>query len=351
MALLLAMSVGTPFYVYSTATLERHYKAFYGSFEGLDVKVCFAVKANSNVAVLATLGRLGAGADVVSGGELKRALAAGIPASDVVFSGIGKTPAELAQALDAGVGQINVESESELKVLSEVATGRGTSARIAIRVNPDVDAKTHAKITTGKKENKFGIDWTMARSVYERAAKLPGIEAKSVAVHIGSQLLDLQPFRDAYQRLGDLVAMLRADGHDIQHLDLGGGVGIPYEIGAAAPSPADYADVVRQELGGLGCSFTFEPGRLVAGNAGLLVSKTIYVKEGATRTFLILDAAMNDLIRPALYDAYHEILPVAEPIAGALAEHFPLVVFQTGSGTQTNMNVNEVISNRAIQML
>ncbi|MCP5366536.1 MAG: diaminopimelate decarboxylase [Hyphomicrobiales bacterium] len=316
----IAAAVGTPVYVYSRATLARHYRVFADAFAGLDATICYAVKANSNLAVIRTLGLLGAGADVVSGGELQRALAAGIPAERVVFSGVGKTRDELAQALAAGVMEINVESDPELEVLSQVAAAMGVEARVAVRINPDVDARTHAKITTGRSENKFGIEWTRTREVYARIAELPGLRAEGVAVHIGSQLTDMEPYRDAYTRMRDLVAMLRADGHDIRRLDLGGGLGIPYvDAGNTAqttPGPADYAAVVREVLGDLDCRLVLEPGRVIAGNAGVLLTRVIYVKEGATRTFVIVDAAMNDLMRPSLYDAYHKISPVREPLPG-----------------------------------
>ena len=311
----IAAAVGTPFYCYSTATLERHYRAYADAFTDLPMTICYAVKANSNLSVIRTLADLGAGADVVSGGELRRALAAGVPGDRIVFSGVGKTRDELALALESGIHQINVESEPELEALSEIAASKGLRAPIALRVNPDVDANTHEKITTGKRENKFGIEWTRAHEVYARAANLPGIQVKGAAVHIGSQLLDLHPYRAAYTRLRDLVAMLRADGIGVERLDLGGGLGIPYE-GEPAPSPAEYADVVRDAVKGLDCTLTIEPGRSIAGNAGVLVSRVVYVKEGATRSFVILDAAMNDLMRPALYDARHAIVPVHEPEAG-----------------------------------
>jgi len=316
----IAAAVGTPAYVYSKATLERHYRVFDEAFAGLDTTICYAVKANSNIAVIRTLGRLGAGADVVSGGELSRALAAGVPAERVVFSGVGKSRAELAQALTAGVMEINVESDPELELLSQVASDLGVEAHVAVRINPDVDARTHAKITTGKSENKFGIEWTRAREVYARVAELPGLKAEGVAVHIGSQLTDLEPYRDAYTRMRDLVAMLRADGHDIRRLDLGGGLGIPYvdsgNVTLTTPSPADYAAVVREVLGDLDVRLVLEPGRVIAGNAGVLLTEVIFVKEGATRTFVIVDAAMNDLVRPTLYDAYHKIVSVREPLPG-----------------------------------
>ncbi|MCF3630455.1 diaminopimelate decarboxylase [Thalassospiraceae bacterium LMO-SO8] len=312
----LADQVGTPFYCYSRATLERHFQVFDDALAGLDHTVCYAVKANGNVAVIKTLARLGAGADVVSGGELLRALAAGVPASKIVFSGVGKTQAEMAQALDAGLYQINVESEPELVALSQVAAAKGMTAQVAIRINPDVDAKTHAKITTGRAENKFGIDWDRAPEVYAKARDLPGIDAGGIAVHIGSQLLDLEPYRRAYERLRDVALDLRARGHDIRRLDLGGGLGIPYND-EQAPPPADYGAMVKDVVGSLGCHVTFEPGRLIAGNAGVLVTRVLYAKDGSTRRFVIVDAAMNDLIRPALYDAYHAIVPVAEPAPGS----------------------------------
>lgn len=312
----IAEAVGTPFYVYSTATLERHYRVFAEAVSGLPATVCYAVKANSNVAVIRTLARLGAGADVVSGGELRRALAAGVPGERIVFSGVGKTDDEMAAALKAGVLQINVESEPELEALSRVSTHLGLRAPVALRVNPDIDANTHAKISTGKSENKFGIEWTRAHEVYGKAGRLPGLDPVGLAVHIGSQLTELEPFADAFVRLGDLVAMLRADGLAVRRLDVGGGLGVPY---ADHPTiaPAAYAAEARRILGGLDCQFVFEPGRMIVGNAGVLVSKVVYVKKGATRTFAILDAAMNDLIRPALYEAYHAIVPVDEPPANA----------------------------------
>lgn len=318
----IAREVGTPFYCYSTATLERHYTVFAQALKdaGLDATVCFAAKANPNIAVIRTFAQLGAGADVVSEGELRQALAGGVPPGRIVFSGVGKSRHELEFAVAKGILQINVESEPELEMLSEIAAARGVVMPIAIRVNPDVDAGTHAKITTGKKENKFGIEWTRAREVYARAQALPGVEPVAVACHIGSQLTELDPFREAFLRVRDLVALLRADGIDIRRLDLGGGLGVPYDQ-ETPPEPAAYARVIGETLGDLGCRFIFEPGRLLVGNAGILVSGIVRVKEGSTRTFLIVDAAMNDLMRPSLYDAYHSIFPVAEPEAGApLAE-------------------------------
>ena len=312
----IAEAVGTPVYVYSSNALEAQYRAFTEAFAGQPARVCFAVKANSNQAVIRTFAALGAGADVLSEGELRRALAAGVPAEKVVFSGVGKSQGEMAFALNAGVGQINVESLPELRQLSEVATRLGKTAHIAVRVNPDVDAKTHAKITTGKKENKFGIDYDVAPAVYAEAAKLSGIKALGIAVHIGSQLLDLAPFRDAFVLIADLAQRLRAEGHDIRRLDLGGGLGIPYRD-ETPPPPAAYAAVVKETVGHLGCELTFEPGRLLVGNAGVLVSRVLYVKDGSDRRFVIVDAAMNDLMRPALYEAWHDIRPLKEPAKGA----------------------------------
>ena len=314
----LAAEIGTPFYCYSTATLTRHYGVFADALEaaGLDATICYALKANPNRAIIRTLGRLGAGADVVSEGELRQALAAGIPPERIVFSGVGKTRRELDFAVASGILQINVESEPELEALSQVAVARGVRMPIALRVNPDVDAGTHEKITTGKKENKFGIEWTRAHTVYRRARALPGIEVAAIACHIGSQLTELQPFREAFLRIRDLVAILRGDGFDIRRLDLGGGLGVPYDD-ETPPSPAEYAQTIAATLGDLGCRIVVEPGRLLVGNAGILVTEVIYVKEGETRTFAIVDAAMNDLIRPALYEAYHAIQPVVEPLPGA----------------------------------
>jgi diaminopimelate decarboxylase len=310
----LATEVGTPFYCYSTATLERHYRVFSDAFAGLDALVCYAMKANSNQAVLRTLAKLGAGADVVSGGELRRALAAGFPVNRIVFSGVGKTDDELRAALEAGIFCLNVESEPELARLSAVATSLGREATISVRVNPDVDAKTHAKIATGKSENKFGIPISRAREVYARAARLPGIRVSGVDMHIGSQITELQPFGDAFTLLAEFVQTLRADGHAIHHLDVGGGLGIPYFAATSPPpDPAAYAEVVKRALGGLGCKLLFEPGRLIVGNAGILVSRVIDVKHGDAKTFVIIDAAMNDLIRPTLYEAHHDILPVTAP--------------------------------------
>jgi diaminopimelate decarboxylase len=314
----MAEAVGTPFYCYSTATLERHYRVFADAFAGEKVLVCYAMKANSNQSVLRTLARLGAGADVVSGGELKRALAAGIPADKILFSGVGKTAAELREAVEQDILCINVESETELERLSAIAAGMGRVARISVRVNPDVDAGTHAKISTGKSENKFGIPLARAREVYARAAKLPGIRITGVDVHIGSQITDLGPLEEAFNLLVEFVRTLRSDGHRISHVDFGGGLGIPYHPGIPTPpEPAAYAAIVKRVSQGLDCTLMFEPGRMIVGNAGILVTRVIDVKHGEARNFVIIDAAMNDLIRPTLYEAYHEILPVNSPGSGA----------------------------------
>jgi len=313
----IAEAVGTPFYCYSTATLTRHFRLFDAALDGMDHLVCYAMKAASNQAILRTLAELGAGMDVVSGGEYARARAAGVPGERIVFSGVGKTRDEMRLALEGGVRQFNVESEPELRALSEIATQLGVSAPVTLRVNPDVDAQTHAKIATGKSENKFGIPISRARAVYAEAAALPGIEVVGIDVHIGSQLTGLEPFRLAYRKVAELTETLRADGHDIRRLDLGGGLGIPYaRSNEAPPVPAEYGAMIREELGHLGCEIEIEPGRLIVGNAGILVSRVIYLKSGEGRDFLILDAAMNDLIRPAMYDAHHDIVPVQEAAPG-----------------------------------
>jgi diaminopimelate decarboxylase len=314
----LAEAVSTPFYCYSTATIARHYRVFAGAFADVDALVCYSVKANSNQAVIATLARLGAGADVVSEGELIRARAAGIPASKIVFSGVGKTPRELALAVEHGILCVNVESEAEIEQLAAIAVSKGRSVDISIRVNPDIDAKTHAKIATGKAENKFGIPISRAREVYARAAKLKGVRLAGVDMHIGSQIVELDPFADAFALLADFVGALRADGHTIKHLDLGGGLGIPYrEDNEPPPDPDAYAAIVKRAAAGLGCKLIFEPGRLIVGNAGILLTRVLYVKHGESKTFVIVDAGMNDLVRPTLYEAYHDIRPVHEPPAGA----------------------------------
>lgn len=314
----IASEVGTPFYVYSQATFTRHYQLFEEALAGTDHLIAYAMKANSNQAILSLMAGLGAGADVVSGGELARALAAGIPANKIVFSGVGKSREEMAAALDAGIRQFNVESEPELEVLSEVAVSLSRTAPVTIRINPDVDARTHAKISTGKSTDKFGVPIESAREVYAKAAALDGIKVVGIDMHIGSQLTDLAPYRSAYEMLAGLTKVLRADGHDIRRLDLGGGLGIPYaRDNTAPPLPLEYGAMVLDIFSGMDCELEIEPGRLIAGNAGLLVSKVIYVKSGGERNFLILDAAMNDLIRPAMYEAHHDIIPVIEPAAGA----------------------------------
>lgn len=314
----IAAAVGTPVYVYSTATLLRHLRVFDEALAGLPHLVCFAVKACGNLAVLKTLARAGAGMDVVSEGELRRALAAGVPGAKIVFAGVGKTRAEMRAALEAGVGQFNVESEPELHALSETAAAMGRRAPVAIRVNPDVDARTHAKISTGKSENKFGVPLADAPRVYALARRLPGVEVVGVDVHIGSQLTDLAPFEAAFGRVAELTRALRAEGCDIRRIDLGGGLGIPYvRSNEAPPLPFDYGAVVKRTVGDLGAEIVIEPGRLIAGNAGVLLASVIYLKHGAGRDFLIVDAAMNDLIRPAMYDAWHDVAPVREPAPDA----------------------------------
>ncbi len=310
----IAAEVGTPFYCYSTATLERHYRVLAEAFAGQDALICYAMKANSNQAVLATLARLGAGMDVVSEGELRRALAAGVPASKIIFAGVGKTREEIAFALQQDILGFNVESEPELKVLSEEATRLGRPARIALRVNPDVDAKTHAKISTGKAENKFGIPYRQAPRLYAEARTLPGLAVTGIHMHIGSQITDLEPFRNAFRLMRELAQALIRDGHKITHLDLGGGLGVPYVSDGedVAPPPSAYAAVIKETLGDLGLKLILEPGRMIVGNAGILVSRVLYSKEGVDKTFTVVDAAMNDLIRPTLYEAHHEIWPVAQ---------------------------------------
>ncbi len=325
--------VGTPVYVYSAATLLRHLKLFDEALDGMPHLVCFAVKALGNIAVLKLLGDAGAGMDIVSGGEYARARAAGVPGDRIVFSGVGKTRDEMRMALEGGIRQFNVESEPEMAALSEVALSLGKVAPITIRVNPDVDARTHAKIATGKSENKFGIPIARAREVYAMAAGLKGLKVIGIDVHIGSQLTELAPFETAFTKVAELTEELRADGHEISRLDLGGGLGIPYErINEAPPLPFDYGALVRRTVGHLGCEIEIEPGRLVAGNAGILVSQVTYAKSGEGRDFLILDAAMNDLIRPAMYDAHHDIIPVVEPVPGAETRAWDIVgpVCETG---------------------
>jgi diaminopimelate decarboxylase len=327
----LAAAVGTPFYCYSTATLQRHYRVFADALQGLDAQIFYAVKANDNLAVIRTLADAGAGADVVSGGEIRKVRAAGIPSERIVFSGVGKTREEMAYALDTGILQFNVESEPELDALSEVASARNATVDIAIRINPDVDAGTHKKISTGRKDNKFGIPWPEARSVFAAAAERPGLAVRGVAIHIGSQLTQLAPFEAAFTIAVDAVRQLRSDGHDIARLDLGGGLGVPYGI-ADPPSPADYGAMVKRVTAGLGCTLMFEPGRLIVANAGILVTRVIYVKRTPHKVFVITDAAMNDLIRPTLYGAHHAVAPVLEARAQGALEIVDIVgpVCETG---------------------
>ncbi len=327
----IAATVGTPFYCYSAATLTRHYQLFTAALTPMPHLVCFAIKSLSNIAVLKLLGDLGAGMDVVSIGEYHRARAAGVPGSRIVFSGVGKTRDEMRTALQGGIRQFNVESEPELRALSQVASALGVTAPIALRVNPDVDAKTHAKIATGKKENKFGIPITRAPAIYAEAAALPGIQIVGIDVHIGSQLTELAPFELAFQKIADLTRTLRDQGHTITRLDLGGGLGIPYmRSNEAPPLPMDYGAMIKRTLGHLDCEIEIEPGRLISGNSGILVSRVIYTKQGEGRDFLILDAAMNDLVRPSMYDAHHDIIPVIE--TSAIPQPFDVVgpVCETG---------------------
>lgn len=322
----IAAQVGTPFYLYSAATLRRHFRLFDEALEGMDHLVCYAMKANSNQAVLKLLGDMGAGMDVVSGGEYARARAAGVPGERIVFSGVGKTRQEIRAALTGGIRQFNVESEPEMEALNEVAIALGMVAPITIRVNPDVDAKTHAKIATGKSENKFGIPISRASTVYAEAARMKGLGVIGIDVHIGSQLTQLEPYRAAYEKVAELTKQLRSEGHDIRRLDLGGGLGIPYErSNDAPPLPMEYGRLIKDTLGDLGCEIEIEPGRLIAGNAGILVSEVIYLKQGEDRRFLIVDAAMNDLIRPAMYEAHHDIVPVIEAEAGVEQSPYDIV--------------------------
>ncbi len=322
----IAAAVGTPFYVYSTATLLRHFQLFDDALSWTDHLVCFAMKSLSNQAVLRVLAQAGAGMDVVSQGEYLRAKAAGVPGDRIVFSGVGKTAEEMRTALEGGIRQFNVESEPEMERLDQVARSLGCVAPITIRVNPDVDAKTHAKIATGKSENKFGIPISRAREVYAMAARLPGLRVIGIDVHIGSQLTELAPFEAAYKKVAELTEQLRADGHEISRLDLGGGLGIPYtRSNEAPPVPTDYGALIQRTVGHLGCEIEIEPGRLISGNAGLMVAKVIYVKSGEDRDFLILDGAMNDLIRPAMYEAWHDIVPVIEPQPGVEPTKYDIV--------------------------
>ncbi|WP_170415077.1 diaminopimelate decarboxylase [Ruegeria atlantica] len=338
----IAAAVGTPFYVYSTATLLRHFQLFDDALDGTDHLVCYAMKAASNQAILKTLAQAGAGMDVVSGGEYLRAKAAGVPGDKIVFSGVGKTADEIRTALSGGIRQFNVESEPEMEVINTIALELGVVAPITVRVNPDVDAKTHAKIATGKSENKFGIPIARASEVYAHAASLPGLEVIGIDVHIGSQLTELEPFEMAYTKVAELTEKLRSEGHNIRRLDLGGGLGIPYtRANDAPPLPVEYGALIKKTLGHLGCEIEIEPGRLIAGNAGLMVSKVIYVKSGEGRDFLILDGAMNDLIRPAMYEAHHDIVAVNEPAPGVEQQPYDIVgpVCETGDtfAKQRNM--------------
>jgi diaminopimelate decarboxylase len=318
----IADEIGTPFYCYSTATLERHYRVMGEAFKGSEHVICYAMKANSNQAVIKTMADLGAGMDVVSEGELRRALAASVPGRKIVFSGVGKTAREMALGLKEGVSCFNVESEPELELLSLVAQRTGQRATISIRVNPDVDARTHAKITTGKADNKFGISFTRASQVYARAAALPGLDVAGIDMHIGSQITDIEPFEQAFKLMAELTTRLKSEGHNIRHLDLGGGLGVPYRgTNDVPPHPDEYAAMVKRTLGHLGLKYVLEPGRMIVGNAGVLVSRVIYVKESDENYFIIQDGAMNDLIRPTLYDAYHDIIPVKQP-----KDHAPTII-------------------------
>jgi diaminopimelate decarboxylase len=351
----IAAEVGSPFYVYSTATLQRHFRLFDEALEGMDHLVCYAMKAASNQAILKTLAQVGAGMDVVSMGEYLRAKAAGVTGDKIVFSGVGKTEEEIRVALEGGIRQFNVESEPEMEVINHVALSLGTIAPITVRVNPDVDAKTHAKIATGKSENKFGIPISRASAVYARAASLPGLDVVGIDVHIGSQLTDLEPFRLAYQKVAELTEQLRDEGHNIRRLDLGGGLGIPYtRSNDAPPLPVEYGRLIKETLGHLGCEIEIEPGRLIAGNAGLMVSKVIFVKSGEDRDFLIIDGAMNDLIRPAMYEAHHDIIAVSEPEPGIEPQPYDIVgpVCESGDtfAKQRNMpplNAGDLIAFRS----
>ncbi|MQY42349.1 diaminopimelate decarboxylase [Epibacterium sp. SM1969] len=343
----IAAAVGSPCYIYSTATLLRHFRLFDEALEGTEHLVCYAMKAASNQAILKTLAAAGAGMDVVSEGEYLRAKAAGVPGDKIVFSGVGKTDAEIRTALSGGIRQFNVESEPEMEVISRVAVELGTIAPITIRVNPDVDAKTHAKIATGKSENKFGIPISRAKEVYALAASLPGLDVVGIDCHIGSQLTELEPFKLAYQKVAELTEALRAEGHNIRRLDLGGGLGIPYtRSNEAPPLPVEYGQLIKDTLGYLNCEIEIEPGRLIAGNAGIMLSKVIYVKSGEDRDFLIIDGAMNDLIRPAMYEAHHDIIPVVEPAPGTEPHSYDIVgpVCETGDTFAKNREMTPLVA-------
>lgn len=350
----IAADIGTPFYCYATATLERHYRVLAEAFSGLDALICFAVKANSNQAVLSTMARLGAGMDVVSEGELRRARMAGVPGDRIIFAGVGKTRDEMAYALDQNILGFNVESEAELRALSEVSSSKGATARIALRVNPDVDAKTHAKISTGKSENKFGIPFDDARALYAVAATLPGIDVAGIHMHIGSQITSLDPFRDAFRLMRELVLTLKADGITLRHLDMGGGLGVPYRSGSELPpSPVEYAGVVAEAVGDLGLKIVLEPGRMICANAGVLVTRVLYIKEGREKTFTIVDAAMNDLIRPTLYEAHHDILPISEALLSAPPVQQDIVgpVCETGDYLALNRSLPPLASGDLIAVM
>lgn len=350
----IAIEVGTPCYVYSSATLTRHYQVFSRAFSGMDVLVCYSVKANSNLAVLKTLADLGSGMDVVSGGELRRAQAAGVPGERIVFSGVGKTREEMRLALDAGIYCFNVESEPELEALNEVALSADQIAPVALRVNPDVDARTHAKISTGRAEDKFGIPWSRAIDTYAMAAKMPGISICGIDMHIGSQLTELAPFAEAVSRLGDLVQELRKQGHTISHFDFGGGLGIPYKRGnAPPPHPDEYAEMIKDLASRFECRLVFEPGRMIAGNAGILLARTLYVKQGESKQFAIVDAAMNDLVRPTLYSAHHDILPVREPGHNMQEQTYDIVgpVCETGDYLANDRVLPELASGDLVAVM
>ena len=310
----IASQIGTPFYCYSHATISRHYKVFSEAFKKTPTTVCFAVKSNSNLTVLNILAKLGAGADTVSEGEIRRSIKAGIPAKKIVFSGVGKTKDEMRYALSVGIGQFNIESFEELDDLNEVAIKMGLKAPVTFRVNPDIEAGTHDKISTGRKTDKFGVAWDKSIEIYKQAKEMQGINVIGIACHIGSQLTSLDPFKDAFKKLVTMIEELKENGHNIKTIDLGGGLGIPYESNTEPPpAPKDYADMIVETIKHLGCELILEPGRLIVGNAGILVSKVIRTKDTDHKNFVIIDAAMNDLARPSLYGAYHEIIPVKEP--------------------------------------
>ena len=339
----IAEEVGTPVYVYSRATLERHARVFREALASLGkVEIAFAVKANPNLAVLSVMSREGLGADVVSGGELARALAAGVPAERIVFSGVGKTAHEMARALKAGIGQFNVESEEEGAELARIAAESGREAVCGLRVNPDIDAGTHEKISTGKGDNKFGVPIDQAAGIYARLAGLPGLSMRGLAVHIGSQLADLTPLEGAFTRLGDLLGELRTGGHEVTHMDLGGGLGVPYKAGEVFPSPADYGAMVARVTRGWGATLMFEPGRVIAGNAGVLLTRVIRVKRNANRDpFVVVDAAMNDLARPALYGAWHDFAAVS-PRGGRMTANIVGPICETGDTFATGRDIEAV---------